>query len=109
MVQVPDSRNYFRIGEASRIVGVAPYVLRYWEGQFPQIRPRRADSKQRTYRKIDLEILLEIKRLLYEEKMTIKGARQHLSRERTGKGENLASPLLKSIKIELEEILNTLR
>ena len=87
MVHVPDDRTYFRIGEASRIVGVAPYVLRYWEGQFPQIRPPRADSKQRTYRKEELELLLEIKRLLYEEKMTIKGARQRLNRRRAGNSE----------------------
>ncbi len=44
MVQIPDDKRYFRIGEASRIIGVEPYVLRYWESEFPQVRPHRADS-----------------------------------------------------------------
>ena len=109
MVQVPDDRMYFRIGEASRIVGVAPYVLRYWEGEFPQIRPQRADSRQRTYRKEDLETLLEIKRLLYEEKMTIKGAKQRLRKVGAGNTAAVDSPLLINIKRELYEILNTLK
>ena len=67
MVHIPTDRKYFRIGETSKIVGVEPSVLRYWEKEFPQIRPQRADSRQRTYQKKDLEILLEIKRLLYED------------------------------------------
>nr|MBC8178595.1 MerR family transcriptional regulator [Candidatus Desulfacyla euxinica] len=58
MVQIPDNRRYFRIGDASRIVGVEPYVLRYWESEFPQLKPSRADSKQRTYQRKDLETLL---------------------------------------------------
>ena len=87
MVRIPDDKRYFRIGEASRIVDVEPYVLRYWESEFPQIRPRRADSNQRTYQKKDLEILLEIKRLLYEEKMTIEGAKRSLRKTKTKKGE----------------------
>jgi len=81
MVQIPDDRRYFRIGEASRIVGVEPYVLRYWENEFPQLRPRRADSRQRTYQRKDLETLLEIKRLLYEERMTLEGAKLRLKKE----------------------------
>jgi DNA-binding transcriptional MerR regulator len=64
-MQIPDDKRFFRIGEVSRIIGVEPYVLRYWESEFPQIRPLRADSKQRTYQKRDLEIIMEIKRLLY--------------------------------------------
>ena len=78
MVQVPDDKRYFRIGEVSRIIGVEPYVLRYWETEFPQIKPRRADTNQRTYQRKDLEIIIEIKRLLYEEKLTIEGARKRL-------------------------------
>ena len=77
-MQIPENKRYFRIGEVSRIVGVEPYVLRYWEGEFPQIRPLRADSLQRTYQRKDLEIILEVKRLLYEEKLTIEGARKKL-------------------------------
>ncbi|MBW1683106.1 MAG: MerR family transcriptional regulator [Deltaproteobacteria bacterium] len=107
MVRIPDDKRFFRIGEVSRIIGVEPYVLRYWESEFPQIRPRRADSNQRTYQKKDLEVILEIKRLLYEEKMTIEGARQRLRKEggrRTiEKGASLAQ-----IKEELREILRIL-
>ncbi|MBU0989449.1 MAG: MerR family transcriptional regulator [Proteobacteria bacterium] len=108
MVQIPENRRYFRIGEASRIVGVKPYVLRYWESEFPQLKPQRADSKQRTYQKKDLETLLEIKSLLYEERMTIEGARQRLKRE---KAEDLTAglPFLKDIKGELHGILEILR
>ena len=56
MVEIPDDKRFFRIGDVSRIVGVEPYVLRYWESEFPQIRPKRADSNQRTYEKKDIEL-----------------------------------------------------
>jgi DNA-binding transcriptional MerR regulator len=112
MVQIPDDKRYFRIGEASGIIGVEPYVLRYWESEFPQIRPQRADSNQRTYQRKDLEILLEIKRLLYDEKMTIEGAKQRLRQEKNRKA--VDSGVLKNTKIfedikrELQEILRVL-
>ena len=105
-MQIPDDKRYFRIGEVSRIIGVEPYVLRYWESEFPQIRPSRADSNQRTYQKKDLEIILEIKRLLYEEKMTIEGAKRKLKKKlSTG-----TSPedLLKDLKTELQDIIKLL-
>ena len=81
-MDLPDDKRYFRIGEVSRIIGVEPYVLRYWENEFPQIRPNRADTNQRTYQKKDLEVIMEIKRLLYEEKLTIEGARQRLRQKK---------------------------
>jgi len=108
MVRIPDEKRYFRIGEASRVVGVEPYVLRYWEGEFPQIRPQRADSNQRTYRRRELELLLEVKHLLYEEGMTIEGARKRLKR-RTGEKKRTFDPLLEHIKSELNQILGVLR
>jgi DNA-binding transcriptional MerR regulator len=107
MVKIPDDRRYFRIGEASRIIGVEPYVLRYWESEFPQVKPRRADSKQRTYRREDLEALLEIKRLLYDEKLTIQGARKRLGKGRL-KISGMEDSFMESIKAELKEILKTL-
>ena len=107
MVQIPENRKYFRIGEASRIVGVEPYVLRYWESEFSQIRPRRADSNQRTYQKQDLETLVEIKRLLYEEKMTIEGARLRFKGEKNERVTDL-DPVIEEIKAELHQILNLL-
>jgi len=107
MVQIPGDKRYFRIGEASRIVGVRPYVLRYWEEEFPQIRPQRADSSQRTYQKKDLEIILEIKRLLYDEKMTIKGARQRLKRWKSPQI-SLEGSFLENLKEELRELIKIL-
>ena len=107
MVRIPEDRRYFRIGEASRIIGVEPYVLRYWESEFPQIRPQRAVSNQRTYQRKDLETLLEIKRLLYDEKMTIEGAKQRLKQDKGGKA-TIDRQLVQSIKSELGEILKIL-
>jgi len=107
MVHIPENRKYFRIGEASRIVGVEPYVLRYWESEFAQIRPQRADSNQRTYQKQDLETLLEIKRLLYEEKMTIEGARLRFKGEKSEKPV-FSESILEEAKRELRQILEIL-
>ena len=108
MVQVPDDKRYFRIGDASRIIGVEPYVLRYWESEFPQLKPSRADSKQRTYQRKDLETLLEIKRLLYDERMTIEGAKLRLKGEKAKKS-TVSYPFVQEIKGELHEILQILR
>ena len=69
---------YYRIGEVSQITGVKPYVLRYWESEFRLMAPQKSRSKQRLYRKKDIETILHIKRLLYEERYTIAGARQRL-------------------------------
>ena len=107
MVRIPEDRRYFRIGEASRIIGVEPYVLRYWESEFPQIRPQRAGSNQRTYQRKDLETLLEIKRLLYDEKMTIEGARQRLKQDRARKM-TVDRQFVQSLKEELTDILKIL-
>jgi DNA-binding transcriptional MerR regulator len=74
---IPD-KHFFRIGEVSRIVGVPPHVLRYWEREFSVVRPRRSPSKQRVYRRGDVEKLLKIKTLLHHEKYTIAGARKRL-------------------------------
>lgn len=76
-VTIPE-KAYFRIGEVSRILGVEPYVVRYWETEFKSIRPERSSSSQRLYRRKDLEQLLLIKDLLYNKKFTISGARQKL-------------------------------
>ncbi|MBW2027942.1 MAG: MerR family transcriptional regulator [Deltaproteobacteria bacterium] len=105
MKDLPEEKRYFRIGEVSRIIGVEPYVLRYWEHEFPQIKPQRADTNQRTYQKKDLEIILEIKRLLYEEKLTIEGARKRL-RQKKVLGEHPS--LISGLKEELRDILKEL-
>jgi DNA-binding transcriptional MerR regulator len=74
---IPD-KLFYKIGEVSRIVGVEPYVLRYWETEFPFLKPRKNKSGQRVYIKKDVEFLLSIKRLLYQERYTIEGVRKRL-------------------------------
>ena len=84
---LPD-KLYFKIGEVAKIVGVKPYVLRYWETEFPMIRPGKTRSKHRLYRRRDVEALLEIKRLLHNERYTIEGAKRRLK----GPATKLAPP-----------------
>lgn len=67
---------FYKIGEASKIVGVESYVLRYWETEFPFLKPRKSRSGQRVYTKTDIDLILQIKQLLYEEKYTIDGVRR---------------------------------
>ncbi len=75
--QIPD-RLFFRIGDVSDVTGVEAYVLRYWETEFTALKPRKGSNGQRQYRRKDVELVLEIKRLLYDEKYTIAGARKAL-------------------------------
>ena len=76
--EIPD-KLFFRIGEVSQIVGVEPYVLRYWESEFRGLAPKKSSSGQRMFRKKDVELLLRIRHLLYDKKFTIEGARKVLS------------------------------
>ena len=78
-VEIPD-KFYFKIGEVSDLADVPPYVLRFWETEFKQIKPKRTDAGQRLYRKQDVALVLKIKHLLYSRKFTIEGARQHLKK-----------------------------
>jgi DNA-binding transcriptional MerR regulator len=77
--QIPD-KFHFKIGEVSRILGVKPYVLRFWETEF-RVTPAKNRSQHRVYKRQDVETLLEIKRLLYEERFTIEGARTKLKEQ----------------------------
>jgi DNA-binding transcriptional MerR regulator len=79
-MQFAAKKLYYRIGEVCKIVGVEPYVLRYWETEFPSLAPRKSKAGQRVYRPKDIELLLTIRRLLYEERFTIAGARKQLAR-----------------------------
>jgi DNA-binding transcriptional MerR regulator len=78
--EIPD-KLYFRIGEVSALLGVEPYVLRYWETEFPTLTPKKSGTGHRLYRRKDVELLLRIKHLLYEKRYTIEGARQSLHQE----------------------------
>ena len=107
-MEIPNDKRFFRIGETSRILGVKPYVLRYWESEFPILKPKRADSRQRTYQREDIETLGEIKRLLYEEKLTIEGAKKRLKSKKKV-SDVPPDTLLKEIKEELTQILEMLQ
>ncbi len=105
--EVPD-RLYFRIGEVSAITGVPPYVLRYWESEFPALQPRKSGGGQRLYRKRDVAMILEIKRLLYQERYTVAGARRRLT-EREERARRLeARAALQRLRAGLEGILKQL-
>ena len=71
-------RLYYRIGEVSRVTGLKPHVLRYWESEFKVIKPHKGGSLQRLYRKKDLDLILKIKKLLYDEGFTIAGAKKKI-------------------------------
>lgn len=114
---IPD-KLFFRIGEVSQLVGVEPYVLRYWESEFPGLSPKKSNTGQRMFRRKDVELLLNIKHLLYDEKFTIEGARKVLKTGRindekpreTATQEELfpvANPL-PDIRRELADILKLL-
>ncbi|NMB75640.1 MAG: MerR family transcriptional regulator [Myxococcales bacterium] len=121
---LPD-KIYFKIGEVAEIVGVEPYVLRYWESEFPILRPSKSRSQQRLYRKRDVEVLLRIKKLLYEDLYTIAGAKKALTRgqektpspqlslglaERSGEvsAASIDAGILKKLERELSDILKLL-
>ena len=75
--EIPD-KLYFRIGEVSRLAGIKPYVLRFWETEFSSLGPKKSGKGHRLYRRKDVELVLEIKRLLYDKRYTIEGARKYL-------------------------------
>ena len=104
---------YFKIGEVSEIVGVEPYVLRYWETEFDLLKPSKAPSKHRLYKKRDVELLLDIKRLLYTEGFTIEGARKKLREVKKEEKDQLKLPLAdqkyKSALIKVKKDLESLR
>jgi DNA-binding transcriptional MerR regulator len=105
-VSIPD-KSYFRIGEVSRLLGVPPYVVRYWESEFKTVKPIRTRSDQRLYRHKDVEELLMIRKLLYEENFTINGARKQLHKirsEETDSGRDGREAILGVIEDGLREI-----
>ena len=118
LTQIPD-KVYFRIGEVSGIVGVDPHVLRYWESEFSAIKPVRGKSKQRLYRRRDLELLLHIKDLLHRQGYTIAGAQKIIQQgmgascEQKHTGGTQTHPaevvtILAQVKQELNDLLSLL-
>ena len=113
--EIPD-KLYFKIGEVSELLGVEPYVLRYWETEFPVLSPKKSGTGHRLYRRKDVELLLRIKHLLYEKRFTIEGARQSLHSDsrapktRASKQRELFSDdPLPEIRKELADILQILK
>ena len=113
-VVIPD-KLYFRIGEVSRLCGLPSYVLRFWETEFNQLKPSKSGTGQRMYRKIDVESVLRIKKLLYDQGFTIAGARQQLRAETKRKQSPLPFAVpppnrgeLKQVRQGLREILGIL-
>ena len=100
--EIPD-KLYFKIGEVSQIVAVPTSVLRFWETEFKQIRPKRTPSGQRLYRRQEIEQILLIKDLLYQKKFTIKGAKRYLKSRDKSQPASL-NRLLDEIRKELEDI-----
>ena len=114
-IDIPE-KLYFRIGEVARLCRLPAYVLRFWETEFPQLKPVKSSTGQRMYRRRDVENVVRIKQLLYEEGYTIAGARQHLRDEGKGGDKKQAalpfssqSPAnLRQIRQGLQEILTIL-
>ena len=77
------TKPFFKIGEVAKLLGVKPHVLRYWESEFPSLKPRKNPSGQRLYAKADIDTLQEIKNLLYTDCYTISGARQLMAYQRS--------------------------
>jgi len=118
---IPD-KDEFKIGEVCEVAGVKPFVLRYWETEFPELAPAKGAGGQRTYTTADVQLILRIKQLLYEERFTVAGAKKRLSEELAGQApkaakvdskpssqvENLRRAL-KQTRRELEDILSMLK
>src|SRR5437762_13667434 len=113
-VLIPE-KLYFRIGEVARLCHLPAYVLRFWETEFPQLKPVKSSTGQRMYRKRDVENVLRIKQLLYDQGFTISGARQHLRSEIKSEKSQSTIPFpaqspaeIRYIRQGLREILNLL-
>jgi DNA-binding transcriptional MerR regulator len=109
MLEGIPEKTYFRIGEVARLTGVKPYVLRFWETEFKSMIPPKSRSKQRMYRRKDIETILKIKHLLYERRFTIAGARKHLLAMAREGAEGAAEALdaargLGQLRAELEQL-----
>ena len=115
--EIPD-KLYFKIGEVAELLSVEPYVLRYWETEFPVLSPKKSGTGHRLYRRKDVELLLRIKHLLYEKRFTIEGARQSMHGDarapkpraaKAAQRELFSADPLPEIRRELADILQILK
>ncbi len=117
MKSLPQGKLYYSISEVSDLVGVKAHVLRYWETQFKMLRPRKGRGGARMYRKRDVEVLFDIKQLLYDQRFTIEGAKRKLLDDRANEKDQLGLPFAKldreeairSLKKDMESLLAMLR
>ena len=102
-------KRYFTIGEVSELCGVKPHVLRYWEQEFPQLKPVKRRGNRRYYQRHDVMMIRQIRSLLYDQGFTIGGARQQLSGDAAKLDHQESRQLIKQLRMELEEIHSLLR
>lgn len=102
-------KRYFTIGEVSDLCTVKPHVLRYWEQEFPQLKPLKRRGNRRYYQRQDVILIRQIRSLLYEHGFTIGGARQRLSGEEAKVDVNQSQQIIRQLRVELEDILYLLR
>ncbi len=102
-------KRYFTIGEVSDLCGVKPHVLRYWEQEFPQLKPVKRRGNRRYYQRQDVLVIRQIRSLLYDEGFTIGGARQRLTGEEARNDVSQSQQIIRQMRVELEEIVKILR
>ena len=102
-------KRYFTIGEVSELCGVKPHVLRYWEQEFPQLKPVKRRGNRRYYQRQDVLVIRQISAMLYDQGFTIGGARNRLEGDEAREDVTQTHQLAKQLRLELEEILKTLR
>ncbi len=102
-------KRYFTIGEVSDLCAVKPHVLRYWEQEFPQLKPVKRRGNRRYYQRQDVLIIRQIRSLLYDEGFTIGGARQRLMGDDAKSDVTQSQQIIKQIRLELEQVLKILR
>ncbi|MCH8845348.1 MAG: MerR family transcriptional regulator [Proteobacteria bacterium] len=102
-------KRYFTIGEVSELCIVKPHVLRYWEQEFPQLKPLKRRGNRRYYQRHDVILIRQIRSLLYEQGFTIGGARRRLSGDDAKDDSNQSQQIVRQLRIELEEVLDLLR
>ncbi|HET7650063.1 MAG TPA: MerR family transcriptional regulator [Gammaproteobacteria bacterium] len=102
-------KRYFTIGEVSDLCGVKPHVLRYWEQEFPQLKPVKRRGNRRYYQRHDVLVIRQIRSLLYEQGFTIGGARQQLSGDTAKQDVTQSQQIVRQLRVELEELLQLLK
>jgi len=102
-------KRYFTIGEVSELCAVKPHVLRYWEQEFPQLKPVKRRGNRRYYQRQDVLIIRQIRSLLYDDGFTIGGARQRLTGDQAKSDVSQSQQIIKQLRIELEQVLKILR